>query len=210
MSPKLIPINASSIFVEIIVFHSVWHGEYIGYRTSVMQYLTRISTIIMAECLQNTFLFIAVWLPVCTVEETIIREGKQQWMSRVTQSVLVLCWLSPIVCIKYFPLPHFFINNISFCSQFVEACFGPFSAQLAKVGSYRALEKEAQDLIGALHEKLERRRRDLQTGLGVGVRSKIKLTTLELKVCYISIKLIFTYEFVIISRNNWVEKNALL
>jgi hypothetical protein len=31
-----------------------------------------------------------------------------------------------------------------------------------------------------------------------------------LKVCYISIKLIFTYEFVIISRNNWVEKNALL
>jgi hypothetical protein len=74
------------------------------------------------------------------------------------------------------------------CSQFVEACFGPFSAQLAKVGPYRALEKEAQDLIGALHEKLERRRRDLQTGLGVGVRSKIKLTTLELKV-----KLMCTY-----------------
>lgn len=69
-----------------------------------------------------------------------------------------------------------------FYSQFVEACFGPFSAQLAKVGPYRALEKEAHDLIGALHEKLERRRRDLQTGLGVGVRSKIKLTTVELKV----------------------------
>ncbi|KDR19062.1 hypothetical protein L798_06418, partial [Zootermopsis nevadensis] len=67
-------------------------------------------------------------------------------------------------------------------SQFVEACFGPFSAQLAKVGPYRALEKEAHDLIGALHEKLERRRRDLQTGLGVGVRSKIKLTTVELKI----------------------------
>ncbi|PSN34108.1 hypothetical protein C0J52_14201 [Blattella germanica] len=67
-------------------------------------------------------------------------------------------------------------------SQFVEACFGPFSAQLAKVGPYRALEKEAQDLIGALHEKLERRRRDLQTGLVVGVRSKIKLTTVELKI----------------------------
>jgi hypothetical protein len=67
----------------------------------------------------------------------------------------------------------------------VGACFGPFSAQLAKVGPYRTLEKEAQDLIGALHEKLERRRRDLQTGLGVSVRSKIKLTTVELKVCYI-------------------------
>jgi len=92
----------------------------------------------------------------------------------------------------------------------VEACFGPFSAQLAKVGSYRALEKEAQDLIGALHEKLERRRRDLQTGLGVGVRSKIKLTTLELKVCYISVELIFTYLLVIISANSCAEKNVLL
>ena len=89
---------------------------------------------------------------------------------------------------------HIFSSNVSSCSQFVEACFGPFSAQLAKVGSYRALEKEAQDLIGALHEKLERRRRDLQTGLGVGVRSKIKLTTLELKVCYISVELIFTFQ----------------
>jgi hypothetical protein len=92
----------------------------------------------------------------------------------------------------------------------VEACFGPFSAQLAKVGPYRALEKEAQDLIGALHEKLERRRRDLQTGLGVGVRSKIKLTTLELKVCYISIKFIFTYIFVIINRNRCVEKKCVI
>jgi hypothetical protein len=68
----------------------------------------------------------------------------------------------------------------------VGACFGPFSAQLAKVGPYRTLEKEAQDLIGALHEKLERRRRDLQTGLGVGVRSKIKLTTVELKACCVA------------------------
>lgn len=69
-----------------------------------------------------------------------------------------------------------------FFSQFVEACFGPFSAQLAKVGPYLTLEKEIQDLIGSLHEKVERRRRDLQTGLSVGVRSKIKLTTVELKV----------------------------
>jgi len=105
---------------------------------------------------------------------------------------------------------HSFSNNVSSCSQFVEACFGPFSAQLAKVGSYRALEKEAQDLIGALHEKLERRRRDLQTGLGVAVRSKIKLTTLELKVCYISVGLICTYLLVIISANSCVEKNVLL
>jgi hypothetical protein len=89
-----------------------------------------------------------------------------------------------LVYVKYFFLFSVFsLTVISVYSQFVEACFGPFSAQLAKVGPYRALEKEAQDLIGALHEKLERRRRDLQTGLGVSVRSKIKLTTLELKVC---------------------------
>lgn len=67
-------------------------------------------------------------------------------------------------------------------AQFVEACFGSFSAQLAKNGPYKTLEKEAQDLIAVLHEKLERRRRDLQTGLSVTVKSKIKLSTNELKI----------------------------
>lgn len=67
-------------------------------------------------------------------------------------------------------------------AQFVEACFGPFSASLSKTGIYKILEKEGQDLVGVLHEKLERRRRDLQTGLSVGVKSKIKLTTPELKI----------------------------
>ncbi|KAG8229642.1 hypothetical protein J437_LFUL015593 [Ladona fulva] len=67
-------------------------------------------------------------------------------------------------------------------SHFVETCFKPFSASLSsKEGPYRILEKEAQDLTAALHEKLERRRRDLQTGLGVGVRSRIKLTARDLK-----------------------------
>ncbi|XP_074027506.1 uncharacterized protein isoform X2 [Leptinotarsa decemlineata] len=67
-------------------------------------------------------------------------------------------------------------------SHFVEACFGSFSAQLAKNGPYKCLEKEAQDLMTILHEKLERRRRDLQTGLNVTVKSKVKLCTPELKV----------------------------
>ncbi|XP_012271893.1 uncharacterized protein LOC105695146 isoform X2 [Orussus abietinus] len=68
-------------------------------------------------------------------------------------------------------------------AQFVEACFGPFAASLAKnKDPYKSLEKEARDLVAVLHEKLDRRRRDLQTGLGVGVRSKIKLTSVDLKV----------------------------
>ncbi|XP_026470656.1 uncharacterized protein LOC113374909, partial [Ctenocephalides felis] len=67
-------------------------------------------------------------------------------------------------------------------SQFVEACFGPFSAQLAKFGPYKGLEKEAQDLISSLQEKLEKRRRDLQTGLSVAVKNKIKLNANELKI----------------------------
>ncbi|CAH0564403.1 unnamed protein product [Brassicogethes aeneus] len=67
-------------------------------------------------------------------------------------------------------------------SQFIEACFGSFSTQLSKNGPYKNLEKEAQDLMTVLHEKLERRRRDLQTGLNVSVKSKIKLTTPELKI----------------------------
>ncbi|XP_053697381.1 uncharacterized protein LOC128744410 [Sabethes cyaneus] len=68
-------------------------------------------------------------------------------------------------------------------SQFVEACFGPFSAQLSKtVGPYRQLEREGQDLMSSLHEKLEKRRRDLQTGLTSAVKSRIKLSTMELKI----------------------------
>ncbi|XP_050100782.1 uncharacterized protein LOC126581283 isoform X1 [Anopheles aquasalis] len=68
-------------------------------------------------------------------------------------------------------------------SQFVEACFGPFSAQLSKsVGPYRQLEREGQDLMASLHEKLEKRRRDLQTGLTTAVKSRIKLNTMELKI----------------------------
>lgn len=68
-------------------------------------------------------------------------------------------------------------------SQFVEACFGPFSAQLSKnVGPYRQLEREGHDLMASLHEKLEKRRRDLQTGLTTAVKSRIKLNTMELKI----------------------------
>ncbi|XP_026671760.1 uncharacterized protein LOC108627846 isoform X2 [Ceratina calcarata] len=68
-------------------------------------------------------------------------------------------------------------------SQFVEACFGPFAVSLAKTKDpYKSLEKEAKDLIAVLHEKLDRRRKNLQTGLGIVVKSKIKLTTFDLKV----------------------------
>lgn len=67
-------------------------------------------------------------------------------------------------------------------SQFVEACFGAFSAQLSKSGPYRQLEREGQDLLSSLHEKLEKRRRELQIGLLSAVKSRIKLHTEELKV----------------------------
>nr|XP_024217346.1 uncharacterized protein LOC106677266 isoform X2 [Halyomorpha halys] len=67
-------------------------------------------------------------------------------------------------------------------SQFVTACFGPFSASLARVGIYKSLEREGQDLISSLQEKLEKRRRELQTGLAPSLRSKLKLTTRDLKI----------------------------
>uniref|UniRef100_A0A1A9VB52 Uncharacterized protein n=1 Tax=Glossina austeni TaxID=7395 RepID=A0A1A9VB52_GLOAU len=67
-------------------------------------------------------------------------------------------------------------------SQFVEACFGPFSAQLAKMGPYLSLDREAQDLMTTLHEKLEKRRRELQTSLTTQVKTRIKLNTKELKI----------------------------
>lgn len=82
-------------------------------------------------------------------------------------------------------------------SQFVEACFGPFSAQLAKSGPYKNLEREAQDLMGSLHDKLEKRRRDLQTGLTASVKSRIKLNTMELKVFHYCFLYIVSFNNVI-------------
>uniref|UniRef100_T1H7N8 Uncharacterized protein n=1 Tax=Rhodnius prolixus TaxID=13249 RepID=T1H7N8_RHOPR len=67
-------------------------------------------------------------------------------------------------------------------SQFVSACFGPFSATLARVGAYKSLEREGHDLLTSLQEKLERRRRDLHTGLSTSLRSKLKLNTIDLKI----------------------------
>lgn len=67
-------------------------------------------------------------------------------------------------------------------ARFVEVCFGPFSAHLAKNGAYRLLEKESQDLSMTLQDKLERRLRELQTGLSANLKSKIRLTSMDLKV----------------------------
>lgn len=67
-------------------------------------------------------------------------------------------------------------------SQFVEACFGPFSAQLSKSGQYRQLEREGQNLLSSLHEKIEKRRRDLQLGLQSSVKTRVRLSTTDLKV----------------------------
>ncbi|KAK6642922.1 hypothetical protein RUM43_004424 [Polyplax serrata] len=67
-------------------------------------------------------------------------------------------------------------------NQFIECCFAPFSAQISKTGVYSVLEKECQDLLSCLHEKLERRRRELNTGLSQTIKSKIKLSATHLKI----------------------------
>lgn len=67
-------------------------------------------------------------------------------------------------------------------ARFVEVCFGSFSAHLTKNGAYRILEKEAQDLMTALQDKLERRLRELQCGLSATLKTKIRLTSKDLKV----------------------------
>lgn len=72
-------------------------------------------------------------------------------------------------------------------SQFVEACFGPFSAQLSKSGQYRQLEREGQNLLSSLHEKLEKRKRELQLGIQPAVKSRVRLNTMELKASFDSI-----------------------
>lgn len=93
-------------------------------------------------------------------------------------------------------------------SQFVEACFGPFSATLAKSGPYKNLEREAQDLMVSLHEKLEKRRRELQTGLTSQVKSRIKLNTVELKVCFIFCLISLENHFEIIHVWKFISKSS--
>ncbi|XP_054716194.1 uncharacterized protein LOC129225725 [Uloborus diversus] len=65
--------------------------------------------------------------------------------------------------------------------EFVSQCFHPFSATLCKEGVYKDVEKEAQDLLTVLRDQVERRKKELQTGLNVNVRSKVKLTATDLQ-----------------------------
>ncbi|XP_064104875.1 uncharacterized protein LOC135214466 isoform X2 [Macrobrachium nipponense] len=67
-------------------------------------------------------------------------------------------------------------------TDFVQRCFGPFSGIIGKSGNYDRVEKEVRDLSLTLQEKIDRRRRDLALGLPISVRSKVKLTTRDLKI----------------------------
>ncbi|XP_042900994.1 uncharacterized protein [Parasteatoda tepidariorum] len=65
--------------------------------------------------------------------------------------------------------------------EFAAQCFHPFSATLCKEGVYKDVEKEAQELLVALRDQVDRRKKELQTGLGVNVRSKVKLAAADLQ-----------------------------
>ncbi|KAG1671497.1 hypothetical protein GQR58_016444 [Nymphon striatum] len=67
-------------------------------------------------------------------------------------------------------------------SDFVSQVFDPFSASLHNGRKYAELEKECHNLVAMLEEKVEKRKQDLQLGLTVAVRSKIKLPMQELKL----------------------------
>ncbi|RVE45926.1 hypothetical protein evm_009399 [Chilo suppressalis] len=68
-------------------------------------------------------------------------------------------------------------------AHFVDACFGPFSVQIAKTGSYKQLEKECSDLSMSLREKVSQRRRDLALGLSDTARARVRMTTHDLRRC---------------------------
>lgn len=67
-------------------------------------------------------------------------------------------------------------------AKFVEACFGSFSAQLSNSGAYKELERESKELLALLSDKLEKRRNELETGLPMSSRTKIKMKTMDLKI----------------------------
>ncbi|XP_068631803.1 uncharacterized protein [Battus philenor] len=66
-------------------------------------------------------------------------------------------------------------------AHFVDACFGPFSVQIAKTGAYKQLEKECSELVMSVREKLAGRRRDLALGLADTARARVRMTGSELR-----------------------------
>lgn len=61
--------------------------------------------------------------------------------------------------------------------RFVEQCFGPFAATLARDrGPYRDLEAELSNMVSALKAEVDKRRRELQLGLGVGARQRTRMS----------------------------------
>lgn len=65
--------------------------------------------------------------------------------------------------------------------HFVDACFGPFSVQIAKTGAYKQLEKECAELTSSLREKVSYRRRELSLSLQDAARVRVRMTAPELK-----------------------------
>ncbi|XP_052740461.1 uncharacterized protein LOC112056878 [Bicyclus anynana] len=65
--------------------------------------------------------------------------------------------------------------------HFVRACFGPFSVQIAKTGSYKQVEKECGELVWSAREKLSARRRDLALPLSDAARARVRMLPQELR-----------------------------
>ncbi|XP_072932256.1 uncharacterized protein [Epargyreus clarus] len=66
-------------------------------------------------------------------------------------------------------------------AHFVDACFGPFSVQIAKTGAYKQLEKECSELVASAREKLASRRRELALPLSDAARARVRLPAQDLR-----------------------------
>ncbi|XP_059059117.1 uncharacterized protein LOC131852469 [Achroia grisella] len=66
-------------------------------------------------------------------------------------------------------------------AHFVDACFGPFSVQIAKSGAYRQLERECGELAASLREKVAARRRDLALPLSDAARARVRMPATDLR-----------------------------
>lgn len=67
-------------------------------------------------------------------------------------------------------------------TQFVEQCFGPFAATLARDrGPYKDLEAELNNMVSALKAEVDKRKRELQLGLGVSCRQRTRMAASDLQ-----------------------------
>ncbi|KAK8782529.1 hypothetical protein V5799_016141 [Amblyomma americanum] len=112
-----------------------------------------------------------------------VGKGLSRHLNRIW-NYLVKGLVGTVLLVLLFPVVSLVVCSASLVAallaplcRFVEQCFGPFAATLARDrGPYRDLEAELSNMVSALKAEVDKRRRELQLGLGVGARQRTRMS----------------------------------